>query len=290
MYQDSELQIPHRDPRDVPDIQFIVVEQLNRDFVSWCENEIRGRGIKTETMFLSPRLSLDAVIQRQVVEGVLAVSQLDLRSQSTSKISLRVFNRSGGASNVRFDEYQGLEPKIAAELVLRDKQALQAPPINIPSQYAPPQQQYGQPPPLAYQPPAPAPQATGSALAGLGNLDNATLQKLLASMNTVQQQNNPAVPQNASIDLIGLLGMLNQQQASNPQAPHQQQPLQQQQQQQYAAPPSQQQPQQQPQYGNYGLQSPVNGYAGQNAQNAQGSQASAQSVQNIMAALAKARQ
>lgn len=280
---DADLQIPHRDPRTVPDLQLIVVEQLNRDFVSWCENEIRSRGIKTETMFLSPRLSLDAVMQRQIVEGVVAVSQLDLRSQNTSKIDLRVFNRSAGINNVRFDDYQGLEPKIAAELVLRDRQAQQAAPP--PNPYAQPYQQYSHPPQLPYQQQPPlqqAPPPPQPNLAGLANLDNATLQKLLAGLNPAQQQQHiPAAVQNPSVDLVGLLGMLNQQQAT---AQHQQpQP-------QYAVPPPPSQQQQQ--YGGFAVQSPVNGgYGAPQQSNGQPqAQGNAQSVQNIMAALAKARQ
>jgi nuclear polyadenylated RNA-binding protein 3 len=234
-------------------------------------------------MFLSPRLSLDAVIQRQAVEGVVAVSQLDLRAQNTSKISVRVYNRSAGVNNIRYDDYTGLEPKIAAELVLRDKQAAQAPPSNP---YAPtPQQQYSQPPQLPYQHPPPVQQAPPQqSLAGLANLDNATLQKLLAGLNPAQQQNVPAVAQNSQVDIVGLLGMLNQQQQAA--TPQQQVPPPQP---QYGVPP----PQQQQQYGGYAVQSPVNGAAYGAPQQINGqsqAQGNAQSVQNIMAALAKARQ
>jgi hypothetical protein len=185
---------------------------------------------------------------------------------------LKVFNRSAGVNNVRFDEYQGLDPKIAAELVLREKQTQHAQP-----QYAPPQ--HGQPQP-AYQTVAPPAQQQAPNLSNLvGTLDNATLQKLLGSMNAAPQQNAPAVAQNSQIDLVSLLGMLNQQQQqpAQPQAPPQQA---------YAPQP----PQQANPY-NYAVQSPVNPYPGQAAPPPQGgNQGSAQSVQNIMAALARARQ
>jgi hypothetical protein len=183
------------------------MEQLDRGFVSWVEAEIRGRGIKVEVMFLNPRLPLQAVIRRQILEGVHAVSKLDMRCQHSSKIPLQVFDRQGGANNVRFDEYQDLEPKIAGELVLRAKQ------IQIPLQA--PNPQYGQPPFAAgqtYQPSLPAPPAAN--LASLvGQLDNATLQKLLGTYQTPQQQQNaPAAATNNSIDLAGLLGGLRPQQ------------------------------------------------------------------------------
>lgn len=190
------------------------MEQLDRDFVSWVEGEMRGRGIKVEVMFLNPRLPLQAVIRRQILEGVHAVSKLDMRSQQSAKIPLQVFDRQGGANNVRFDEYQDLDPKIAAELVLRAKQTQAPPPVQTP-QYAQPQFAAGQ----TYQPPAPAPPAANLA-SFVGQLDNATLQKLLGSYQLPQQQQNaPAVAANQAIDLAGLLGGLK---AQPPQQSYQQ--------------------------------------------------------------------
>lgn len=250
---EPEYQIPHRDPRNIPDVQIIVIEQVNGAFVSWVENELKARGIKTEPMFLNPRVSLDAVIQRQVLEGVHAVTLLDMASQNSSKIPLRVFNRQGGANNIRFDEYQALEPKIAAELVLREKQT-QAP---IQAPYAPPPFTQNQ----TYQPPAATPVAQPNIASLVGSMDNATLQKLLSSLGTAQHQNPPAVGTSA-IDLVGLLGTLNQQQ-QQPQQAYQQQPT---------------------PYANYPVNPPTPTYATQQAPPAP--QQSAQSVQNIMAALA----
>ena len=263
--EDAELQIPRRDPRDVPDVQVILMDQLDRGFVSWVEGELRGRGIKPEIMFLSPRLSLQAVIRRQILEGVLAVSQLDIRSQNSSRIPLQVFDRQGGANNVRFDEYQDLEPKIAAELVLRAKQT------QLPTPgYAQPQFASGQ----SYQLPPAAPPAPAAAnLASLvGQLDNATLQKLLGSLNTPQQQQNaPAAAANSSIDLAGLIGGLQNQPSQ--QSYHPQPPV---------ADP----------YANLAGNSALASLLGNNApqQSQAAPQQSAQQVQNIMAQLAKFRQ
>jgi nuclear polyadenylated RNA-binding protein 3 len=219
--EDMDLQIPRRDPRNVPDVQIILMDQLDRAFVSWVEGEFLSRGIKTEVMFLSPRLPIQAVIRRQILEGVYAVLQLDMRSQNQSKVPLQVFDRQAGANNVRFDEYQDLEPKIAAELVHRAKQVQPVhPPPPQPQipQYAQPQFASGQsyqPPvlsPTQYQPPAPAPAPAAPNLANLvGQLDNATLQQLLSSLNTPQQpqqQNAPAVISNSAVDLASLLGGL----------------------------------------------------------------------------------
>lgn len=289
--EDADLQIPRRAPYDVPDVQVILMGQLDRNFVSWVEGELGSRGLKSEVMFLSPRLSLEAVIRRQILEGVHAVSLLDMQAQNSSKIPLRVFDRQAGANNVRFDEYRDLEPKIAAELVLRAKQTQIPTPAYPPAPayaptytqppnpayaqapaYAPPQPQYAppqqyQPPPAAtqqYQPP-PAATATPDLANLVGGLDNSTLQKLLSSMNTPQQpQNAPAAAANSLIDLTGILGGLNQ---GQPQPTYQHQPP-------PAADP-------------YAFYS--NGAAPQQQAPQQSAQ-QVQNVQNIMAQLAKFRQ
>ncbi|TGO47676.1 hypothetical protein BCON_0267g00070 [Botryotinia convoluta] len=207
--EDGTLQIPRREPSMVPDVQIILMAELDRGFVSWVEGELRGRGVKTEVMFLSPRLSLQAVIRRQILEGVIAVSQLDMRSQNASKIPLQVFDRSGGINAaVRFDEYQDLEPKIAAELVVRAKATAQRP------QYAP------NPAPV-YQAPTAQPNANIANI--MGQLDNPTLQKLLGTLNNMpQQQNAPAVAANSAVDLVSLLGGLAPQPQQVPQHIYQQ--------------------------------------------------------------------
>ncbi|KAE8445608.1 hypothetical protein EG329_013242 [Mollisiaceae sp. DMI_Dod_QoI] len=217
--EDASLQIPRREPRDIPDVQIILMDQLDRAFISWVESEMRGRGIKVEVMFLSPRFPLQAVIRRQILEGVHAVSKLDMKSQNSSRIPLQVFDRQGGVNNVRFDEYQDLDPKIAAELVLRTKQTQPQAPIQSTPYAQPPQYDANQP----YQQATSAPATNTPNLASMvGQLDNATLQKLLGSL-TQQQQNTPAATANSTIDLAGILGGLNGQQQL-PQQSYQQMP------------------------------------------------------------------
>lgn len=48
-------------------------------------------------------MSLDAVVKRQILEGVQAVVKVFRQSQVTGKIPLQVFDRSGGVDNIRFD-------------------------------------------------------------------------------------------------------------------------------------------------------------------------------------------
>lgn len=282
--EDAALGIPRRAPTDVPDVQILLMEELDRNFISWVESEIRKRGLKTEVMFLSPRLPVEIVVKRQILEGVMAVVKLTRRTQDASKIPLQVFDRSRGADNVRYDDYENLDPSIAAEVVLREKAKVAA---ALQPQQPPQQPAYGQPPmqygaqpqyqqPLQAQATAPAP--------NLGNvvaqLDNATLQKLLGTLSAPLPQQAPApapfpqqqsilAPANGQVDINSILSMLGQVQ-QQPQQQAQHQPP------QYA--PQPQQPQPQPQ------QNPNQQYA------AQQPQGGLQDVQNIMAQLARFRQ
>jgi nuclear polyadenylated RNA-binding protein 3 len=262
---DGDPQIPRRNARDIPDIQIILMDELDRGFVGWVEGELRARGIKTDVMLLSQRLSFTTVIRRQILEGVLAVTQLTRRSQDNGKIPLQVFDRKGGANNVRFDEYQDLEPKIVAELVLRAKQAQ----ATVPSTYGQPQFMAGQP----YQQTPTATTTTPNLASLVGQLDNSALQKLLGTLNAAAPPSQSSPTTNPTIDLAGILGGL-----------------------------ARQQPPQQGLYQSLS-QPPNNAYAALNnndnlasllgnaiSAQAQPQQQSAQQVQNIMAQLAKFRQ
>jgi nuclear polyadenylated RNA-binding protein 3 len=274
MDEDAALGIPRRDPRDVPEVQIILLEELDRNFITWVESDIRGRGLKIEVMFLSARLPVEVVVRRQIMEGVVAVVKLTRKAQETSRIPLQVFDRTRGADNVRFDEYENLEPRIAAELVIREKQKQLAAPAPVALTYGQlTGQQYG----------APATQATPNLGSIVGQLDNATLQKLLGTLNapiqspTSQQQNPVAAQSNSQIDLAGILGGL----MGKPVQPQQQQ-------QQYL-------PQQQNQYPPQGPTPNLGALLGaaglgQSQAQAQGGAQSAEQVQNIMAQLARFRQ
>jgi hypothetical protein len=162
-------------------------------------------------LLLSPRLSEQAVVHRQIVEGVVAVVKLTRQNQNTAKVGLQIFDRRNGVGNVGFEEYDSLDPNIAVELVLRAKNTHAAPTSQQSyggyggqqqqsySGYNAPQPSYGSSQP-SYPPPqsnyAPsysqqqAPPPPGSVPPNLQhlitNLDPNNLQNLLSAMNTPQ--------------------------------------------------------------------------------------------------------
>ncbi|KAI1479669.1 hypothetical protein F4774DRAFT_122614 [Daldinia eschscholtzii] len=182
-----ELDIPRRYGGDIPDVQFLLLQEVERDFISWAERAFLSQGLRVQVMFLNPHFPREAVIQRQVMEGVHAVVELDYRAQQTGLISLQVFNRSGGRDNVRYDQYQDLDPNIAAQLVGRAKSQIQA---HNPYSAQYPPVQYAQAPQPSYLPPPYAAQPYPTAGVPTGNptgpLDNATLQKILGSLHNQQ--------------------------------------------------------------------------------------------------------
>jgi hypothetical protein len=160
--EETTLPLPRRDPRDVPDVQLLILEaSVAQSFINWIEQGFRNKGLRASTIWLSARLPLSAVVKRQIIEGVQAVVKLVQVNQYNSKIPLQVFDRSQGTTNVSFNEYVDLDISVAADIVLNARQKerggmQQSPQAYQPPQGYPPQGQYGYPPPAQY-PPQPYP-------------------------------------------------------------------------------------------------------------------------------------
>ncbi|KAL8856934.1 MAG: hypothetical protein Q9178_006523 [Gyalolechia marmorata] len=221
MDDEANLPIERRDPRSVPEVQLILVDQVDRTFVNYIEKTFRDRGLSC-SYFQLPPVSLVAVIKRQILEGVQAVVKILRQSQVTGKIPLQVFDHSAGVDNVRYEEYNELDAHIAAELVVRAKATRLAPaavqqPIT-PSYGVP---QYSRPSqPLPQQPmPPQQPQQPPNISNLITSLDAPTLQKLLGAM--AQNPQSPHTPQQGQppqqfADLSSFLSGNSQQQQAQP--------------------------------------------------------------------------
>ncbi len=201
---EAELDIPRRYGPSVPDVQFLLLHEVSREFVSWVEGAFVAAGLRVEVMFLNPRFPRQAVVQRQVVEGVHAVTELTFHTQQTSKIPLQVFDRSAGRDKVRFDQYQDLDPSIAAQLVVRAKGESQAAPsytshstYNNPPAYGsypayPPA--YSQPAQSPHMPPPYHNQQYPPANVAAGSMDNNTLHQILGSIHNQHSTSGYGIP------------------------------------------------------------------------------------------------
>ncbi|GAB7343589.1 hypothetical protein MBLNU457_1591t1 [Dothideomycetes sp. NU457] len=191
---DNDLPLPRRQPRDVPDVQILVLDQLDRNFVQWVEQSFISAGVRADVLIFSPRLNEAAVIRRQIIEGVVAVCKLGISNQQASLVPLQVFDRRGGA-DIRFEEYADLAPKIAAQVVLRAKASNPAPSYGY---------GYGSgAPPPPVQPIPGNPQLSNL----ISSMDSNTLQKLLGvvqhSPTTSQAPQQPALPTDLARLLAG---------------------------------------------------------------------------------------
>lgn len=75
----------------------------SRNFIFLVENSFRNRGLRVDVLVLGPRIPLNAAVQRQIIEGVLAVVRLSRPNQFSRKIPLQVFDRTSGPDNLRFN-------------------------------------------------------------------------------------------------------------------------------------------------------------------------------------------
>ncbi|RMZ74974.1 hypothetical protein DV737_g5568, partial [Chaetothyriales sp. CBS 132003] len=157
--EDAALPLPRRNPADVPDVQVLILDNnVPQAFINWVEDGFRAKGLRVATIWLSARLPLQAVVKRQILEGVQGVVKLIHHNQFSGKIPLQVFDRCAGASNVNFNEYVDLDVQVAADIVIHARQkergqiypSPQAP--QPPSPFGPPQAAYARVP--AAQPPA----------------------------------------------------------------------------------------------------------------------------------------
>ncbi|KAJ9285557.1 hypothetical protein DTO021C3_6811 [Paecilomyces variotii] len=222
---DSDLPIPRRAPRDVPDVQIIVLDDVDRNFIFRIEGAFQSRGLRVDVMAPSSRISISAIVHRQMVEGVLAVVKVARNHQYSGKIPLQVFDRTGGPDNVRFNEYTDLDLNVAAEVVVR-AQTMQRGGVPNPTAPAP----FPPNPAFATAAQFPALQAQQAALPALSNpgniaslistLDGPTLQSLLGALQQQQrpaavqsvQQPFPAAPAVNQADLASLLNQATRQQ------------------------------------------------------------------------------
>jgi RNA recognition motif. (a.k.a. RRM, RBD, or RNP domain) len=261
--EDAALQLPRRDPRDVPDVQILILDpSVAQSFINWVEQTFRSKGLRASTIWLSQRLPLQAVVKRQIMEGVQAIVKLIQHNQFTTKVPLQVFDRSAGASNVNFNEYVDLDVPVAADIVLHARNKERTPTYQPPQPHYPPRPAFS--PAGSYGPPMPQQSPQQYSLSGTPhfhqqrppqppshfqypnpqhtpqhptpatpNASNPNLQQLLANLG--RPQNPPphvATPQSAQgprqADLGGLLSNIaahqqNQGQPYNPPQPYSQQ-------------------------------------------------------------------
>jgi len=183
-------------------------------------------------------------MERQILEGVKAIVRVTPQTAQKGTIPLRIFHRSVGGSNIRFDgkwrylnlpvptisdlhiDYNDLPAPIAAQLVIQAKNA-----APTPSAYTAPTSGYGMPPvSYGYGQPQPAPsiapqqtQAPSQAnltsiLSALGAGGTSNIPNYPPAAQQPQPQPAPQAGAHSSMtpDISRLLGQLGQQPTGAP--------------------------------------------------------------------------
>jgi hypothetical protein len=204
----DDLPLPFRAPDQIPDVQIVVLQEgLPRDFIRWVEDTFRRAGLRIDVLIMSPRLDESAVVQRQIMEGVMAVVRLNTATLAKGKIDIQIFDRRRDANNVQFDNYVDLDPNTAAALVLAAKQNANQPvQPPAPNPYA---QSYGAPPAAPYMPSIPGNATTAPNLSNLiTSLDPNSLSQLLGAMSGHNAAHTPQPPVGMAPDLARLLSQV----------------------------------------------------------------------------------
>ncbi|KAJ6106205.1 hypothetical protein N7512_009722 [Penicillium capsulatum] len=193
---EADLPVPRRSLRDVPEVQILVLEEIDRNFILHVENAFRNRGLRVDVLVLGPRIPFGAAFHRQYVEGVLAVVRLARPNQFSRKIPLQIFDRSAGPDSVRFSDYPEVDPNIAAEVMFHQAQAMQR---NAPPTSFAPNPAFGVPvvPPVSIPQPGMPTLTNPPNIANLiSTLDGPSLQSLLAALQ--QRPGAPSQPVSAT--------------------------------------------------------------------------------------------
>ncbi|PVH97676.1 hypothetical protein DM02DRAFT_73776 [Periconia macrospinosa] len=203
----DELPLPFRAPNDIPDVQVLVLnETLPRDFIRWVEETFRRASLRIDVLIMSPRLDESAVVQRQIVEGVLAVVRLDSAALAKGKIDIQIFNRQHGVHNVQFNNYVDLDPNTAAALVIAAKQNTNQP-VQPPVHNAYGQGYHAPRPP--YMPPVPGNVThTPNLSSMITSLDQNSLSQLLGAISGNNAVPGPQPPTGLTPDLARLLSQV----------------------------------------------------------------------------------
>ncbi|KAF2023882.1 hypothetical protein EK21DRAFT_79959 [Setomelanomma holmii] len=210
-YTEDGLDLPRRQPHEVPEVQILVFsETISDDFIHYAEDVFQRQGLRSNVLVMSRRFPEPAVVRRQIIEGVLAIVRIETSGFAKGKISVQIFDRRGGANNIQFNEYADLDPTTAALLVnaAKQNQSRQAQPVQPPApafgfnQNMPP---FNHPPPNPF-PPAPASQPNISNM--ITSLDAASLSKLLGAMSGNAAPSTPQPAPTLNADIARLLAQV----------------------------------------------------------------------------------
>lgn len=135
--QSSPYERPRNGP-NIPSVQLVVTDEMDRVYIQQIENTIRRAGLSCESLFISPKLHFADLVRQMVADGVSAIVICNRRLQAVRKVDLQTFFRAGNSTNVQFEEYASIDVDTAIQLIQR---VLRGPAVPTPSSVPQLQQQ-----------------------------------------------------------------------------------------------------------------------------------------------------
>lgn len=78
------------------DALFVVFDDLDPAYIKFIEKPFLERRLRTNLLYMNPRVNLESCIKRHVVEGCRAVVFLTRATQNAGKLSTQIFKGDGG--------------------------------------------------------------------------------------------------------------------------------------------------------------------------------------------------
>ncbi|KAH8697037.1 hypothetical protein BGW36DRAFT_295323 [Talaromyces proteolyticus] len=223
---EHDLSFSRRPPRELPDLQILAFDDVDKKFVYHVEGSFKTRGLRVDVS-IEPPAYMDTAVQRQMNEGVPAVVKISRNQQYSSKVTLLTFDRTAGSSKPRLNEYPDLDLHLAVEMTVHAQSLRRAGGAtnlyqpNIPFTVPAMMNQFPQALPQA-QPVNPNVANPNQFANLISTLDGPSLQSLLGALQQAQSashstpQSIPIAPN--AVNPVDLASLLNS-------ATHQQNPL-----------------------------------------------------------------
>ncbi|KAI8611591.1 hypothetical protein BC830DRAFT_1171755 [Chytriomyces sp. MP71] len=139
----SQFLLPRRFGSAVPEVQLILIGNVDRFFVARVESGMKAAGIVVDVHYFNEQHSLRTIVHQWMAEGVRAIVFIEHHHVKAGNISIHTFHPGG-----KISEYDNISIEMGASLVLQERQARAAtanPLSNLLGGAAglPPQNQHG---------------------------------------------------------------------------------------------------------------------------------------------------
>ena len=96
-------------------VQIIILGDVARPYLSHIESTLARSRVPKDTLFLSPKMDLGAVVAQMKNEGVKAILFLNSSLERSGRVAMQHFRTGGQVS-----EYESIQPEAAVDILIRN--------------------------------------------------------------------------------------------------------------------------------------------------------------------------